>query len=148
MILDSLKNAHLYFSVNPRFEQAFEYLKSVDLMTLEPGKYPIDGDNIFLNMVERDLKCKQDAKLEVHNDYIDIQVVIKGVESFGWSERQDMKQPQAEFDTQKDIQFFDDEPQTYYTLKEGQFTILLPEDSHAPLVGEGPIRKAIIKVRL
>ncbi len=146
MIFDSLKNAHLYYGVNPRLEQAFDYLKGIDLMTIQPGKYIIDGDNIFLNIVERDLKTKQEAKLEVHNRYIDVQIVIKGCESFGWSQRDDMKQPQAEFDSQKDIQFFDDEPQTYYQLKPGQFTILLPEDSHAPLVGEGFIKKAIIKV--
>jgi YhcH/YjgK/YiaL family protein len=59
-----------------------------------------------------------------------------------------MTQPQSDFNQEKDIQFFDDKPQTYYTLTPGQFTILLPEDSHAPLVGEGPIRKAIIKVML
>ena len=55
--------------------------------------------------------------------------------------------PLGTFDTQKDIQFFDDEPQTYYTLRPGQFTMLLPEDGHAPMVGEGHIRKIIVKVR-
>ena len=148
MILDSLKNFALYYAVNPRFEKAFEYILNSDIEKLAPGKYEIEGKDIFLNIVERGLKSLEEAKLEVHNDYIDIQIVLKGVESFGWSERKDMTQPQSEFNQEKDIQFFDDKPQTYYTLKEGQFTILLPEDSHAPLVGEGDIRKAIIKVRV
>ena len=39
-------------------------------------------------------------------------------------------------------------PQTYYTLRPGQFTMLLPEDGHAPMVGEGSIRKIIVKVRM
>ena len=60
----------------------------------------------------------------------------------------DLKQPKETFNAEKDIQFFDDEPQTYYYLRPGQFTILLPEDGHAPLVGEGPIRKAILKVKM
>ena len=128
MIVDSLKNAALYYSVNPRLERAFEYLKRVDLSTLEPGK--------------------AEAKLEVHNDYLDVQVVLRGTEGFGWSERVDLKQPKETFNAEKDIQFFDDEPQTYYYLRPGQFTILLPEDGHAPLVGEGPIRKAILKVKM
>ncbi len=85
-----------------------------------------------------DLKRRPDAKLEVHDAYIDIQVLVAGTEeSFGWSERKDLRQPLGTFDTQKDIQFFDDEPQTYYTLRPGQFTMLLPEDGHAPMVGEG-----------
>lgn len=148
MIVDSLKNAALYYSVNPRLERAFEYLKRVDLSTLEPGKYEIEGTEIFLNLVERDLKSKAEAKLEVHNDYLDVQVVLCGTEGFGWSERADLKQPKEAFNAEKDIQFFDDEPQTYYYLRPGQFTILLPEDGHAPLVGEGPIRKAILKVKM
>ena len=51
------------------------------------------------------------------------------------------------FLTEKDIQFFDDVPQTYYTLCPGQFTVLFPEDGHAPMVGEGIVRKIIFKVR-
>lgn len=148
MIVDSLKNAALYYSVNPRLKKAFEYLKTVDLDTLAPGKYEIDGKEIFLNLVERDLKSREEAKLEVHNDYLDVQVVLRGEEGFGWSERSSLREPKEAFNVEKDIQFFDDVPQTYYTLQAGQFTILLPEDGHAPLVGEGPIRKAILKVKM
>lgn len=148
MIADSLKNSALYYSVNPRLEKAFAYLKTVDLETLAPGKYEIDGKDIYLSVVERDLKSKQEAKLEVHNEYLDVQIVLRGEEGFGWSERCALKQPKDAFNTEKDIQFFEDEPQTYYTLRPGQFTILLPEDGHAPLVGEGPIRKAILKVKM
>ena len=98
--------------------------------------------------MERELKKKGDAKLEVHNEYIDIQVLVSGrEESFGWSDRKALKEPVGEFDAQKDIQFFDDEPQTYYTLRPGQFTVLFPEDGHAPMVGEGTVRKIIVKVR-
>ena len=61
MIVDSLKNAALYYSVNPRLERAFEYLKRVDLSTLEPGKYEIEGKEIFLNLVERDLLYDKSA---------------------------------------------------------------------------------------
>ena len=37
-------------------------------------------------------------------------------------------------------------PQTYYTLLPGQFTVLFPDDGHAPMVGEGHVRKIIVKV--
>lgn len=47
----------------------------------------------------------------------------------------------------KDIRFFDDEPETFYTLRPGQFTIFFPEDGHAPMIGEGNVRKIIVKVR-
>lgn len=148
MILDSLKNRALYYSVSPRLQKAFELFAATDWSAVEPGKHALDGDDIFVNLMEIDLKKKEDAKLEVHDEYIDIQVLVCGEEeAFGWSERKELKQPLGAFDAEKDIQFFDDVPQTYYTLRPGQFTILMPEDGHAPMVGWGRIRKAIVKVR-
>ncbi len=148
MILDSLKNAALYYGLSPRMKKAFELMASTDWTTVEPGIHELDGRDIYVNVMERGLKTKEAAKLEVHNDYIDIQMLIAGkCESFGWSERCNLKQPQGEFNPEKDIQLFDDVPQTYYTLYPGQFTVLFPEDGHAPMVGEGTVRKIIFKVR-
>lgn len=148
MILDSLKNSALYENVNPRMKKAFALIASTDWTAMEPGIHELDGKDIYVNVMERELKQKPDAKLEVHNEYIDIQVLVTGrEESFGWSERKDLKLPQGGFDAGKDIQFFDDVPQTYYTLRPGQFTVLFPEDGHAPMVGEGTVRKIIVKVR-
>ncbi len=148
MILDSLKNAPLYYEVAPRLKQAFELIASTDWSSLEAGVHELDGRDIFVNVMELNLKTKSDAKLEVHNEYIDIQILLEGEEEiFGWSERCNLKEPLAEFDAEKDVQFFDDKAQTFYALRPNQFTILLPEDGHAPMIGEGPIRKAIVKVR-
>jgi len=148
MIFDSLKNSGLYLSVNPRLKRAFELIASTDWSAMEPGMHELDGRDIFVNLMERDLKQKADAKLEVHNEYLDVQVLLEGKEeTFGWSERSALTKPQTPFNEQDDIQLFDDVPQTYYTLRPGQFTILFPEDGHAPLVGEGKVRKIIVKVR-
>ena len=149
MIFDSLKNCALYENVHPRMKRAFELLTATDWNSLEPGIHELEGRDIYVNLMERDLKTKENAKLEVHNDYIDIQLLLSGAgETFGWSERKDLKQPQGPFNPEKDIQLFDDEPQTYYTMRPGQFSVLFPEDGHAPMVGEGKVRKAIVKVRL
>lgn len=149
MIFDSLKNSALYEGVHPRMKRAFELIASTDWHAMEPGIHELDGRDIYVNVMERPLKTKKDAKIEVHNEYIDIQVLLSGTsEVFGWSERCNLKQPLGAFDAAKDVQLFDDEPQTYYTLRPGQFTILFPEDGHAPMVGEGTVRKIIVKVRL
>lgn len=148
MILDALKNSALYYSVNPRMKQAFDFIAKTDWTTIQAGIHELDGKDIYVNVMDRELKLKADAKLEVHNEYIDIQVLVAGTsESFGWSERKDLKLPQGDFDAEKDIQFYDDVPQTYYTMRTGQFTVLFPEDAHAPMVGQGTVRKIIVKVR-
>lgn len=147
MILDTLKNRGLYYTLSPRLRRAFEWLEQTDVATLAVGRHDIDGDDIFVNVSELDLRPRSAAALEVHNEYIDIQVVFGGIEEFGWSPRSAVKLPREEFDSNKDIQFFEDIPQTFYTVREGEFTILMPEDAHAPMLGEGHVRKLIFKVR-
>ncbi|MBP8115537.1 MAG: YhcH/YjgK/YiaL family protein, partial [Chitinophagaceae bacterium] len=36
----------------------------------------------------------------------------------------------------------------YFQLTNGQFVIFFPEDVHAPMIGEGDIKKLVIKVKL
>lgn len=148
MILDSIKNAELYYSLNPRLKVAFDWLAECNPKTLEVGRHTILGDEVFVNVMELDLKPRYDALLEVHDKYIDIQVVVGGIgkEEFGWSERKDCKKAKGAFDVERDVQLFTDQPQTFYTIREGQFTILLPEDAHAPMLGEGHVKKLIFKI--
>lgn len=149
MILDSLKNSALYESLHPRFKTVFDYIKSHDLASMECGRHDIDGDNIFVNVQELDLRPQSEARLELHRRYIDIQLLLKGEEElFGWSEKVDCLQAAADFDEQKDVQFFTDVPQCFYSLKVGQFTILYPEDGHAPMLGEGWVKKCIFKIAI
>ena len=148
MILDSIKNAELYYALNPRFKAAFDFLAQCNPKTISVGRHDIIEDEVFVNVMEIDLKPRYEALLEVHDKYIDIQVIVGGStkEEFGWSERKDCKKAKGEFDSERDVQFYTDEPQTFYTLREGQFTILMPEDAHAPMLGNGPIKKMIFKV--
>lgn len=148
MILDSINNAERYYALLPRLEQVFNYLATTDLKALEVGRHDIIGDELFVNVSELELRPLEAAHLEVHNRYLDVQVVVEGEEYFGWSERKDCKDMEGEFDTERDIVFFGDKPQTFYCLRPGQFTILYPEDAHAPMLGTGKVKKLIFKVLL
>lgn len=146
MIIDSLKNSKTYAGVHPRFNKAFDYLLSTDLDSLPDGRNEIDGDEIYLMMNRRPLKKAVDALMEVHDRYIDIQLVIRGTETFGWSDRAELTAPRGQIDREKDILFFEDAPSTFYTVHDGQMSIFFPEDGHAPMIGEGDIVKCIVKV--
>ena len=149
MILDSLKNRALYESLHPCFKSVFDFIESHDLASMECGRHDIDGDRIFVNVQELELKPESEARLELHRRYIDIQLLLRGEEEiFGWSEKKDCLQPEAEFDEQKDVQFFTDTPQCVYSLRVGQFTILYPEDGHAPMLGKGAVKKCIFKIAI
>lgn len=148
MVVDSFSNLAFYASLNPRFEKVINFFESNDVASFEAGKYEVDGDDIFINVIERGLKKPEDAALEVHDVYIDIQVLFSGdVESYGFKKRAACTQPRSEMDTEKDILFFDDKADTYVSILPGDMMIFFPEDVHAPLVGEGNVKKAIIKVK-
>jgi YhcH/YjgK/YiaL family protein len=52
----------------------------------------------------------------------------------------------VEYNDDKDVQRFSDEPDTILKLKAGQYAIFFPEDAHMPLLGSGEIHKVVIKV--
>ena len=48
--------------------------------------------------------------------------------------------------TEQDIAFYIDKPTAYTKIYPGQFAIYFPEDGHAPGIGQGNIRKVVIKI--
>ena len=148
MILDTLENAKRYYSLNPFFEKAFDYLQTADLQAILPGTYSIDGD--FLRAIYSDKMGMSAAesiqKFECHNKHIDIQYCVRGKESIGWKPRASCLAPKGEYNPTKDVLYFNDAPDTFFGLTDGQFAIFYPDDVHAPMIGEDTIRKVVIKV--
>ena len=147
MIIDSLENAHLYEGLHERFPAAFAFIRSLNLSTLEVGKYEIDGRNIHAAVSEKEGVAESDAKFEAHDQYIDIQVCPAGRETLGWRPRKECTQVKVPYNEEKDVTFFSDRPSTYFDLHEGHFAIFYPGDVHAPMIGEGPIKKLVIKIK-
>ena len=50
MIIDKTENLEKYASINPLFPKVVEFLKINDLNALEPGKYEIEGKDLFVNI--------------------------------------------------------------------------------------------------
>ncbi|MBI2272723.1 MAG: YhcH/YjgK/YiaL family protein [Bacteroidetes bacterium] len=150
MILDSLSNAGKYAGLNPLFAKAFAYINSVDLASLEVGKFDIDGENLRGIVSDKNgVKAEEStAKFECHNAHIDIQVCIRGKETLGWKLRNTCVAPRGEYNAEKDVLFYDDAPDMFFGMTDNQFAIFYPEDVHAPMIGDGPIKKLVIKVKI
>jgi YhcH/YjgK/YiaL family protein len=146
MVLDQLRETASLSHLNVRFKQAFDFLLNTDLTALEPGKINLDGDALYVSIVEMDGKKPENAKMETHRQYIDIQVVIAGAETMGWTPVEKCTEAVDAYNPVKDIQFFSNTPSTYFTLKAGDYAVFFPEDGHAPGIGDGRIKKAIVKV--
>ncbi|MFM2409068.1 MAG: hypothetical protein RL358_1810 [Pseudomonadota bacterium] len=146
MIFSSLAQAFRYTTLQPLFPRAFAYLRDTDLNALAPGVHQIIDKQLFIIVEEANGRTRGEAKLEAHRRYIDIQLVLDGVDEMGWKALADCHQPLDEHNLERDIRFFDDEPATWITVPPQHFCIFFPEDAHAPLVGKGAIRKVIMKI--
>ena len=148
MILDTLHNAHRYHSLNPAFRAAFEFLVRPDLATLAPGRIPVDGDRVYAIVQQSPGRQRDQAPLELHRKYIDIQYLLAGTEEMGWRPTPDCHHPKAPFDPAKDIGFFHDAPQSWFTVPPACFVIFFPEDAHSASVSPGPLHKVVMKVAI
>ena len=132
---------------NPNYARALEYIRNTDLNSLESGKHLIDGDNLFVNIVDSKMKTPEEARLEVHDRYIDIQVPLSKAESFGVKPRSACTEPDGEFNAEKDILFYKDKDWETVTVEAGKAVTFDTDTAHAPLIGEGTVHKAIFKVK-
>jgi biofilm protein TabA len=151
MIIDTIENASKYNSLHPLFAKAFEYIQATDLANIELGKYDIaEGLRAIFSDKKGMTAAESIAKFECHDKNIDIQLCIKGKEIFGWKPRQSCAILKGEYNPEKDVSFYDDAPDMYFQLTNGQFAILFPEDVHAPMIAvdDNKIRKLVIKVKI
>jgi YhcH/YjgK/YiaL family protein len=149
MIVDTITNASKYFSLHPLFAKAFEYINTTDLANAPDEKSDISEGlkAIFSNAAGKTLAAGL-AKFECHDKNIDIQLCINGLETIGWKSRSTCVKPTSDYNEEKDVRFFSDDPDTFFQLTNGQFAIFFPEDVHAPMIGDGEIKKLVIKVKI
>lgn len=148
MILTTLADSGRIEPLHPLFERFFDYVKEHDLLHAPLGRIEVDGDRLFINNVEATLADAATQPLEAHREYIDIHVVLDGEERFGWRPLADCAAVRQPYDPAADCALYADRPSSWLTLRPGQAAIVFPEDPHAPVVGEGRVRKLIGKIKL
>ncbi len=144
MVIDRLENLEKYVSLNPLFAKAIEYLKTTDLNAQELGKVKLQADDLVVSFSQTKPKTKEEARIETHDRFIDIQIPLSGVEVMGYTARVDL--PEVSYDTAKDISFYPGLAESYIPVKPGMFAIFFPQDGHAPGVSSEGVRKVIVKV--
>ncbi|TWV12978.1 DUF386 domain-containing protein [Bacteroidaceae bacterium HV4-6-C5C] len=147
MVVDRLENLDKYVSLNPLFSQAVDFLKSHDLQNMEIGKIELNGQDLVLNVAQTNPKTKEEAKLETHNAFIDIQIPLSGAEIMGYTPGKDCLPANATYNAEKDITFFEGLAENYLTIKPGMFAIFFPQDGHAPGITPEGVKKIIVKVK-
>jgi YhcH/YjgK/YiaL family protein len=149
MVVDTLNNAHKYYDLHPSFAKAFEFLNINDLVNLAEGVTETpEGLKVIVNTAIGKTEELSLSKFECHDKNIDIQVCVKGLETYGWKPREKCVITNGDYNPDKDVRFFNDAPDMFFQLTNGQFAVFFPEDVHAPMIGEGEIKKVVIKVKI
>lgn len=146
MILGSVGEFADFYKMHPLFGQAFDFLQRSNFSKMEPGLYVLMEGQLTATLMDVEGKQPKDAKLEAHKQFIDIQLVVKGCETMGWSPLASCTHEIAGYNAEKDISFYNDPASSYITVNPGECVIFYPNDCHAPCIGEGPIRKVVVKV--
>lgn len=152
MIFDLTENLEFYkgLGIGDRYAKAVDFLKTTDLKSIAPGKYLIDGEDVFANVVEYTTIPWAEAKFEAHEDYTDIQYMIEGSEIMSYAPINQL-QISVPYNAAKDCVLYDNANSgLQVVVHAGEFMIFNPWDGHKPKAADGtpaPIKKVIIKIK-
>lgn len=149
MVIGKISDAERYYGLHPLFAKLFKFVRDNNLANFASERIVLDGDDLFINMAEPELKKAEAQKLEVHKEYIDVHFPLNGAETCGITHISDLTVESDEpFNEADDYAVYSEKARTYFTAYPGDFYIVFPEDAHAPIIGEGKIKKAIAKVKV
>ena len=147
MICDTLDQLHLYKGFHKNLDTAIAFLAAHPLDTLPLGRTEVDGDEVFINVMDADLKPHTGSHAEYHRLYADLQIDLTGGEGWGYETA-----PGEEIGSfTGDIGFRESPDAVRGSLGEGRFVLFFPGELHKPGVarpGCSKVRKAVIKIRM
>lgn len=132
--------------------RAIKHFKSRqhEFLAMSAGTYPIDGEDLFVQVVNAVTKKKAEIRPEVHRKYIDIQFSVEGKEIIGFVPDMGQNIVVEDLARDKDVIYYADvENEIDLVMEKGSFVVLFPEDVHRPGCEYGgctTIRKVVIKV--
>ena len=130
MIYDSIKNLSQYAFLGKNFAKAAKFAEENDLHAMQAGHYEIDGENLFINVLDREL-TQMPTTWEVHGRYADIQLLLEGNEVIGVCPLSRLAETPV-IDAEQDCALFEDLDGSLTELAPGEFIIALPQDIHKP----------------
>ena len=159
MIVGKLKDIYRYKGIAKNIDTAINYIleKGIDgLLALPKGKTLIDGTDVYVNRDTYVAKDKKDTFFENHQNYMDLQVVLKGNEYFAYT---DISNPtlkvSTEYDPVKDVTKYNGgdvdsvKDSQWFVLNEG-YALVYTEDVHLAKcdVDGGIVEKAVFKIKI
>ena len=150
MIIGKIKDLGTYKGISKQIDDAIDYVLNTDLLALEVGKYVIN-EYVTVNRQRYIGKAFEDCYPETHKNFLDLQIVVKGKEGFGYAHVDNPTLKVAiPYNDVKDVEKYSVEDEFIYWLEDGGFALVHPEDVHRPGIksNEEIIEKVVIKIKI
>ena len=151
MIVDSISNIVNYDTLNIKVNEIVEFIKKVEELNVEDGKYEILGEDLFALVQTYETKDASECRFETHKKYIDVQYVRQGKEVMNYKLK-DQLVVTEDLSEQSDVIFYEDA--TDYTsvlVEEGSFALFSTQDGHMPGVkynNKETVKKIVFKIKI
>ena len=149
MIFGNIKNLEEYPFLDEQIKACFAYAQAHDLSQYETGSHEMDGQQLFVNIVEYTTTTPENRFWEAHRQYLDLHLMLHGTEQIDLNFIQNMQM--KDYVEKDDFVPMDGEKNSSVVLCDGDFLICYPSDGHRTAVaaGEpGSLKKAIFKIRI
>lgn len=148
MIFDQIENFENYKGLG-RVYDGLKILAETDFSKVEPGRYEVDGANLFYNVQEFETRAEQ-KNSEAHKKYIDIQFVYGGEELIGWAPITTAEKKLIRENEAGDVWIYEVETENLI-LKNRRFAVFYPDDLHRPCMAvkePAMCKKVVVKVKI
>ena len=149
MVFGNVRDLENYSFLEENVIKAFYYTQSNDLQSLEKGRYEIDGDDMFVNIVEYETTSPENRFWEAHREYLDLHLMLWGTEQIDVNFIRNMDQ--KEYVEKDDFLPLTGKPNSKVILNPYDFLLLYPSDAHRTAIAvKEPvmIKKAIFKIKI
>lgn len=143
MIIDNIENLKIYKNIP---NEVIDFLSRLNLSDIELGKKVL-SDNVYLNIEEYSTKLLENAKFESHDKYIDIQLLLNGMEEIYYTSRFGLN-VNIPYNEERDITFYSDPVKKFPSVKldGSNFMMIFPHEAHAPQVSIDENIQKVLKV--
>lgn len=150
MIISSLTSPNFKVGLPKVITEVCDYLNTLDLNALENGRHDIN-DQIYMNVMEPETAEPSSKKAELHHEYLDVQVLIRGTENIEVGANYPDLSKYESYNEADDYQLCADIDDKFtVTMKPKMFAVFYPYEPHKPccvLNGKTEkIKKLVVKV--
>lgn len=145
MIIDKLSNIGTYAPLLKGVEAGLAAVRALG-ENPQTGRYEFDGG--YFMVQEGVTKPMEEGDFEAHRKYIDVQIILEGLESVGWADIGDLKVSEA-YRPDTDKVMFSGTPALTSVLGAGMVWVAFGQDGHKACRHEGApshYRKVIMKL--